>query len=182
MEIDIFTCPNGCCKIKIKKYTKQKNPFDKIRRKRRKSGAFIYDPKTDKVLLIQSRGHLWGPPKGTLNYGETERNCAIREVKEETGLVISVDDFKRATKIRNRAMYFYVEKTECDVTVQTSIEDNDANGIGWIKIDCLEECIEHGNISLTHHCRVVFKRFMDGRTFPHSTFILVEKQKRSSRF
>jgi ADP-ribose pyrophosphatase YjhB (NUDIX family) len=182
MDSDIFTCPKGCCTVKIRHYTKQKNPFDKIIRKRRKAGAFIYDPKTDKVLLIQSRGHLWGPPKGTLKYAETERKCAIREVKEETGLSISDGDFKNYTTIKNRAIYFYVEKGECDVKVQSSIIDNDANGIGWIKIACLQECIERGNISLTQHCRVVFRRFMNGYEFPHSTFLLVGKQKRSSRF
>jgi 8-oxo-dGTP pyrophosphatase MutT (NUDIX family) len=182
MEENIFTCPKGCCVVKIRKYTKQRNPFYKIRRKGRKAGAFIYDPKTNKVLLVQSRGHLWGPPKGTLNYAETESNCAIREVKEETGLSILTEDFKNSTAIKSRAMYFYVEKDECDVKVQSYITDNDANGISWIKVDCLQECIERGNISVTQHCRVLFRRFMNGYEFAHSTFILVGKQKRSSRF
>jgi ADP-ribose pyrophosphatase YjhB (NUDIX family) len=179
--METYKCPKGCCTIKIKPYTTAKDPLEKFRRRRRKAGVFIYDPETDKVLLVQSRGHLWGPPKGTLNYAETERLCAVREVKEETGIKISDDDFTRAIKIRNRAIYFYMEKPECYVEVQNHIRDNDANGVGWIKPDCLVKCIENGNISLSQHCRLVFKRFMD-RGFPHSTFSMVGHKKCSSRF
>ncbi len=174
--METFNCPDGCCTIKVMPYEVPKDPFEKVRRSRRKSGVFIYDPKTDKVLLIQSRGHLWGPPKGTLHYGESERQCAIREVKEETGLDISDDDFTKAAKIRNRAIYFYLEMDECDVDIQDHIIDNDANGIGWIKTDCLEKCIEDGYISLSQHCRIVFAKFQE-RFFPHSTFILVESKR-----
>lgn len=179
--METYKCPNGCCVIKIKPYISKKDPFEKFRRRRRKAGAFIYDPKTDSVLLVQSRGHLWGPPKGTLNYNESENNCAIREVKEETGLDVSLDIFPKAARIQNRAIYYYLEMDKCEVTVQDHIEGNDANGICWIKPDCLAKCIENGNISLSQHCRIIFSIFM-GKTFPQSTFILVESKKRSSRF
>ncbi len=179
--METFICPNCCCKIQVKPYKEEKDPFEKVRRRRSKAGAFIYDPKTDKVLLVQSRGHLWGPPKGTLQYGESERQCAIREVKEETGLEISDDNFTRSVKIQNRAIYFYLEMDECEVTVQDHIHGNDANGIGWIKPGCLKQCIENGNISLSHHCRIVFAKFQESY-FPYSKFILVEKKKRLNRF
>ena len=170
-----FICPNGCCKIKVKPYTTPKFSFEKVHRRRKKAGVFIYDPKTDKVLLIQSRGNFWGPPKGTLQFGESERQCAIREVKEETGLNISDDDFTKAAKIRNCSIYFYMEMDECDVTVQDHIPGNDANGIGWIKPDCLEKCIENGNIQVNQHCRIVFRKFQH-KLFPQSTFILVDEK------
>lgn len=174
--METFICPNGCCKIKIKPYTTQKDQLEKLNTTRNKAGVFIYDPKTDKVLLIQSRGNFWGPPKGTLKYGESERQCAIREVKEETGLNISDNDFTKAVKIRGRAIYFYMEMDKCEVTVQDHIPGNDANGIGWIKPVCLKKCIENGNISLSQHCRIVFSKFQD-KFFPQSTFIFVENKK-----
>lgn len=153
-----FTCPDKCCTIKIKPYINVRYPFEK-NRKCQKAGVFIYDPITDKVLLVQSRGRLWGPPKGTLHYEETERQCAVREVKEETGLDISADDFTQSTKICNRAIYFYLERGECEVNVQEHIYGNDANGICWIKPSCLKKCIDDGNISLSRHCRTVFSKF-----------------------
>jgi 8-oxo-dGTP pyrophosphatase MutT (NUDIX family) len=178
--MEVFKCDKGCCSIKIKPYTSPKDPYEKIRRRRRKAGVFIYDPATKKVLLVQSRGHWWGPPKGSMDYQETERMCAVREVYEETGLKIPVESFTKATNIINKSMYFYSEMPECEVKVQDHIPDNDVNGIGWIKLDCLADCLKNGNISLSNHCRIVFYRFMC-LSFPDPAFVLVEKKRRVRR-
>ena len=163
--MESFMCEKGCCIINIKSYNLPKNDFDKDKKKRRKAGVFIYDPIENRILLVQSRGNLWGPPKGTLNYPETERKCAIREVKEETGLIISEDDFTRSTCIYNNSIYFYLEKQTCDVHIQTHIPNNDANGITWIKLDCLISCIEKETIKLNKHCKIIFDRFMNIKFF-----------------
>jgi ADP-ribose pyrophosphatase YjhB (NUDIX family) len=139
--------------------------------------VFIYDPHEDRVLLVQSRGHLWGPPKGTLNIGEQERHCAVREVKEETGLDISPDDFTKAVKIRNRAIYYYLEMDTCDINVQDSMEDNDANGITWMKMGCLENAISDGNIVLNHYAKIVFHK-LKGKKFLKSNWTLVQRKKK----
>jgi 8-oxo-dGTP pyrophosphatase MutT (NUDIX family) len=47
------------------------------------SGGLVYDQ--NKILLIYRRGK-WDLPKGKLDEGEDLGQCAIREVKEETGL------------------------------------------------------------------------------------------------
>ena len=170
--MEILKCPKGCCTIKQKPYISTKEPYEKVRRRRHKAGAFIYDPNTEKVLLVQSRGHLWGAPKGTINHNESERDCAVREVKEETGLNITVETFPKAVRIRNRAIYYYIEMNECEVEVQ-DIEGNDANGITWIKTSCLEDCINNGNITLSQHCRIVCSEFI-GQFFPYSNFIKIK--------
>lgn len=174
--METFKCPDGCCTLKIKHYITPNNLFDENRRHRRKAGVFIYDPKNDKVLIVQSRGHLWGLPKGTLKYGESERLCAVREVKEETGLNVSEDDFTKAVKIHNIAIYFYLEMDECNVCVQDDVFNNDANGVGWIKPHCLYKCVNNGNISLSQHCRIVFSR-LKSIYFPTPSFVLVEKKR-----
>lgn len=172
--METYSCPNKCCLLKIKQYDRNSS-FTSTQN--RKAGAFIYDPKTDKALLVQSRGHLWGIPKGTMKYGESERQCAVREVKEETGLDISPENFTRALRINQCALYFYLEMDECDINVQGHITDNDANGIGWIKLDCLQKCIENGNMTLNQHCRIIFERFKS-REFKHPTFIVVKRKSR----
>ena len=172
-----YYCRDGCCPVKIKTYNPTPRYFN---RNYRKAGVFIYDPKEDRVLLVQSRGHLWGPPKGTLNIGEQERHCAVREVNEETGLDISSDNFTKAVKIRNRAIYYYLEMDTCDLTVQDSITDNDANGITWIKMQCLENAISDGNIVLNHYAKIVFHK-LKNRTFPKSNWTLVQRKKKPEK-
>lgn len=163
-----YNCKKGCCQIQVKPYAHQKS----FNCSYRKAGVFIYDPKQEKVLLVQSRGHLWGPPKGTLKFEEQDRNCAIREVKEETGLDISYNDFTKAMKISKRAIFYYIEMDACDIKVQDSIENNDANGITWIKISCLEQCIINGNIVLNHYAKLVFSYFLN-KVFPKSAWVKV---------
>ena len=158
-----YRCENGCCMLEINPYNP--NPFQRTVRKGKKAGVFIYDPDTDKVLLVQSRGQLWGPPKGTREKNESDRVCAVREVKEETGLDVDEKKFSKAVIINNRAIYYYLEHPYCDVHVQDHVYNNDANGIGWIKMDCLEKCVRNGNIVLSKHSARVFQRFRN-RVFP----------------
>ena len=155
-----FKCFNDCCNLSIKPYSKKPFFFDR-RNRRQKAGVFIYDPSKNKVLLIQSRGNLWGPPKGTLDKDETYNKCAVREVKEETGLDVTESQFMYSISIRNKAVYFFIQSEECDVSVQDHIYGNDANGIGWVKIECLNELVKNGKISLNSHCKIAFQRFLN---------------------
>jgi 8-oxo-dGTP pyrophosphatase MutT (NUDIX family) len=174
MSINTYYCRDKCCKIFIKTYSHTPRYFN---RNYRKAGVFIYDPKEDRVLLVQSRGHLFGPPKGTLNIGEQERHCAVREVNEETGLDISSEDFTETVKIGNSSIYYYLEMDTCEINVQDGMEDNDANGITWIKMDCLENAITDGNIVLNHYAKIAFHKIM-GRKFPKSNWTLVKRKGR----
>jgi 8-oxo-dGTP pyrophosphatase MutT (NUDIX family) len=174
MSVKTYYCRDNCCKVFIKTYKPTPRYFN---RNYRKAGVFIYDPKEDRVLLVQSRGHLFGPPKGTLNIGEKEIHCAVREVKEETGLDISPENFSKSVKIKNRAIYYYLEMDTCDIGVQESIEDNDANGITWIKMDCLQNAVNDGNIVLNHYAKIVFRELMN-RKFISSNWTLVQRKKK----
>lgn len=50
-------------------------------------GAIMLDPTMTKCLLVRGyrRDAGWGFPRGKLSKGETDAECAIREVLEETG-------------------------------------------------------------------------------------------------
>lgn len=168
-----YSCAKGCCQIKIVDYSST-NVYRRRRGHSIKAGVFVYDPEKESVLLVQSRGYLWGCPKGSLEIdkNETAVECAIREMKEETGIDVVSEDFTRSTNIKNRAIYYYTEMKSGDVNVQCQT-DNDANGICWINVNCLEECINSGMISLNQHARVVFKKFID-KNFQKTDFKRVD--------
>jgi len=53
------------------------------------AGAVIFKRKGPEILFLviySARNEIWGFPKGHLEYGETEKDTALREIKEETGL------------------------------------------------------------------------------------------------
>ncbi len=173
-------CKNNCCNIKVNEYNIKDPSLVEKKRSRKKAGIFIYDPDSKKVLLVQSRGRLWGPPKGTIKDSEIDKDCAIREVKEETGINIVESNFLKMMRIKNNAIYYYVEMKECNVNIQDHIKNNDANGIGWIKVECLEELILQGNMALNRHAKYTFNRFLN-KQFQESNFIEMCKTKKYTK-
>lgn len=58
-------------------------------------GVVIFRRENDKIeylIIRQKNDSHWGYPKGHVEERETERETAIREVKEETGLSINIMD------------------------------------------------------------------------------------------
>ena len=154
----LIKCDNKCCDIKYTRYTVLNKP---IIRKYKKSGGFIFDEASNKVLLIQSRGWFFGPPKGSIEFNETTIECAIREIEEETGLLFDKKDLTTFTKINGKATYYFLKHKVCNVNVRTDIKDNDVNSICWIKPECLNQMIKKGKIRVNKHCRILFKRFLN---------------------
>ncbi|MDB4897910.1 MAG: Mut-like protein [Firmicutes bacterium] len=53
------------------------------------------------ILLIRNRNGHWGLPKGHWEAGELLAETAVREVLEETGLLVEVGDLAFITEFRN---------------------------------------------------------------------------------
>jgi ADP-ribose pyrophosphatase YjhB (NUDIX family) len=157
-----FFCKKGCCNYKVTKYIKpyKHKVFNNIDKKRKKAGIFLYDPFKRKILLVQSCGKLWGPPKGSLEPGEDNETCAKRELREETGIIIDELSLNNGNYIKNNAYYYYLEFPEREIYVQNQ-KKNDANGVGWFGIDCIIELIKNNKLMVNQHCRIGLKKFFD---------------------
>jgi len=145
--------------IKVKPFISQKKYY--INKNRKKAGVFFIDNKTKKILLVQSRGNLWGPPKGGLQINESVKDCAIREVLEETGIIIKKEDLTQYTIVKSKSTYFLIEIEEQEVFIQKNVNEhaNDANGITWININCLNEEILRGKMNITSHCKILLNKY-----------------------
>jgi len=166
--MSINTCDNKCCNYLISDYKCPvwlEEDWDKWRSENessnriKKSGAFIVDPSTKKILLVQSRGQFWGPPKGSLNKEEDVMIGAIREVKEETGIILNSKQLDKFYVVKGRALYYYLELKEEPIKIQSHIKDNDANGIGWFNLECLPTLIKDGKITINRHTKILIKKF-----------------------
>ena len=91
-------------------------------------GIIFYKTKQNtKILLVKNNnGRYWSFPKGHIEEGETEQETAIREIKEETGLDVTiVRNFREISeycpfgKIRQRVQHLKVIVGRTRTTVQT---------------------------------------------------------------
>lgn len=66
----------------------------------RSCGAIVFlgDEGEERVLLVQHNPGHWSFPKGHVEEGESDRETAVREVLEETGLHVRISsDFERSS-------------------------------------------------------------------------------------
>jgi len=68
-------------------------------------GAIVFRKEKNKIfyLILQYNDNYWGLPKGHMEAGEEEKETAIREVGEETGL----RDFNIINGFKEKIEYFF---------------------------------------------------------------------------
>ena len=70
-----------------------------------------------------------------------------------------MSEFIGYTIVKNKAIYYTTELKEDETSPQNHIKDNDANGIGWFNINCLNNLIQEEKINLNQHCKILIKKF-----------------------
>jgi 8-oxo-dGTP pyrophosphatase MutT (NUDIX family) len=134
-------------------------------RKRPTARLFVFDP-TNRLLLIRYRTtppvappyqhikSIWFTPGGGLEPGETAREAAARELKEETGLVLPIGPevaFREEDvtffikKVCVVERYFVVRATNSYVNTEflADTEDDDVQEVGWWSMTELKQLQDH---------------------------------------
>ena len=100
------------------------------------------------TLLIQHRGGHWGFPKGHVEAGETEEETAIREIREETGLEVELDNnFRQSVVycprdyIQKEVIYF----TAITDTRETTPQPEEIRRAEWFTFDEASAQLTHDN-------------------------------------
>jgi len=118
------------------------------------SGGLVHSP-DNKILLIFRRGK-WDLPKGKLDDGENLVNCALREIKEETGLSelvfqqfisITYHTYHEAGKHILKESHWHLLKGD-DKEILIPQTDEDIEKCEWVKIDKLALYIENAPASV----------------------------------
>jgi len=108
-------------------------------------GGLVLNEKKE-VLMIFRRGK-WDLPKGKLDKGETLEECAIREVKEETGLAsvelvsaltITHHTYHEGTRFILKESHWYIMKANGKQELIPQTEE-DIHEIKWVKADELDK-------------------------------------------
>lgn len=119
--------------------------------KEKSCGALVCRRENNKlqILVLKHRmGGHWSFPKGHVESRETERETALREVREETGLQISIVD-----KFREMVTYSPKPGVEKDVVYflgfandsRTTMQVEEVSEIRWVDIDSVHEFLTYYN-------------------------------------
>lgn len=87
-------------------------------------------------------GVIWGLPKGTPEPGETHEQTALREVREETGLHVSIEGFVRSIEYHferygdgalcHKVVHFYLMRADGG---DLSLHDHEFDYVRWLSAD-----------------------------------------------
>ena len=110
--------------------------------KREKScGALVFrktDRSYDLILLRHRFGGHWSFPKGHVEQGENEHQTAMREVKEETGVSIAIQDgFRESVEyfpkpgVKKQVVYFLGKALDEKLTPQ----EDEISEVRWVSIE-----------------------------------------------
>ena len=113
-------------------------------------GIIFYKTKQNiKILLVKnSNGRYWSFPKGHIEDGETEQETAIREIKEETGLDVTlVNHFREISeycpfgKIRKRVVFFLARA----FTDNVKIQEEEIDSYIWVDLQQARKLCTYDN-------------------------------------
>jgi 8-oxo-dGTP pyrophosphatase MutT (NUDIX family) len=108
------------------------------------AGLIIYSKKTGRFLCVRNK-KKYGFPKGQIKKDEKYIECAFRELKEETGIIMPmrVLGFLFCKK---RVYYIVIITNEFELDYDKIISKDEIDEIKWINI--LELCPEATNIAI----------------------------------
>jgi 8-oxo-dGTP diphosphatase len=95
-----------------------------------------------RVLVVQRRDDgSWQPPGGILERGETFEEGLVREVAEESGVVVEVDRLTGVYKDVRRDIVALVFR--CHPIGRGERDDDETAAVGWMTRDEVIERVEH---------------------------------------
>lgn len=118
-------------------------------KKEKSCGAIVFRKfhgNAEVLIVKHTKGNHWSFPKGHMEEDETEVQTALREVKEETGLDIHIDDSFRESityypcqSIKKEVVFFLAKAINYDFTPQPE----EISQIRWMQLEDADQLLTH---------------------------------------
>jgi len=127
------------------------------------AGAVIFKKEGPNILFLiiySKRNNIWGFPKGHIEQAETEKEAAIREIKEEAGLgnLHFIDGFReeivydtiskrhpfKGQSIEKHAIYFLCETKNQDIIV----DGREISDYKFLPLNEAEQMVKFRNLNI----------------------------------
>lgn len=158
-------CNDKCCEIvQTMKQIQEPPHFLTDRTKRDKTGVIIINAE-NKILLSQSYNGCWGVPKGSKEPFENFEEAAIRETKEETGILVPYECFEYSRAhvyvLHKHVFVMFMLKLKNKGPMAAKnphLLGTESTGCGWINLNCLHTLHKQKKIRLNCITKLILKR------------------------
>jgi 8-oxo-dGTP pyrophosphatase MutT (NUDIX family) len=156
-------CFRKCCNLKVVKPSEHTCTTldEEINKTHFGAGVCVISP--DGVLVSQAHHLFWGFPKGIIENNESLVECALRELEEETGLVVLscelqkfVFSFRYKDINRKVTIFFLISKKSILLNKSEHIF-SDSTGYGFVQPICFLELYYSGKIKINYFTRILLK-------------------------
>ena len=120
-------------------------------------GTILISPK-GKLLVVKGRKTgIWSFPKGHLETNELSFHCALRELKEETGIDLLLYPRREIAFCKLFKAHYYIYSVEDELI--TGIQDNrEIEDVAWMSLEELRS-VPHRNVDINDFLERIGKKW-----------------------
>ncbi|QPA32793.1 NUDIX hydrolase [Thermaerobacillus caldiproteolyticus] len=107
--------------------------------------VLLYDEVNQKVLMVFNKRGTWSLPGGGVERGETLKEAAIREVKEETGYDVAVSDIVALDEafMDDNHVFFITFRGTIVQAPETMSGDENVLDVQWVDVEKAEKMMPY---------------------------------------
>ncbi|PEZ50890.1 phosphohydrolase [Priestia megaterium] len=127
--------------------------------------SLLLDKDKERVLMVLNKNNTWSLPGGGVERGETLKQAAIRETKEETGYDIDVDNIVSLNEafIDHHHVFFVIFRGQIIKEPKQIPEEENIRKVEWVDLKTADKLMPYypngiSNLTSTSSAQYILQR------------------------